>query len=130
VVIAEKQEKIVNAVNPGEGKTNSTIALEESKTESSKTVAEVKKLLATVNEQAMASFPASQENETKDKPKLTEKVKAEKDKPVSSSVPAATSLNPEVKDPQEPIEETTNSTEVVGTFILEYPTANTEGPKK
>lgn len=130
VIIAEKQDKLVNAVNPGEGKLSSTMALEESKTESSKTVAEVKKLLATVNEQTMASFPASQESEAKDKPKVTEKAKTEKDKTTPSSTSPSLSTDPETKETEEASQETTNTTEVVGTFILEYPTANPENSTK
>lgn len=122
VVIAQKQDKIVNTVKTSEDEADATTTLEAGKTESTKTVAEVNKIVATVNEQVLANL------QTKEQAAAAEKEKAAEAQ-IKSALP--TDKTKARINPITPVPENTEITEppvneqaqVSGNFILEYPSS-------
>lgn len=113
VSITQKQEKIVSAIKPQDQKPTENKSLKSSQEETSKSVAEINKLVATVNDQVIASL--KKEDELPETPK-NEKPKADKPK---------TTVNSEKEEQKnEEVIKQESQSEVLGSFIVEYPTTN------
>jgi hypothetical protein len=113
VIISQKQEKLVNAIKSSETQDDQVSTLEASKTEASKTLAEVNQLLATVNEQVLANLHEENKDEN-----IEEKPKSEKP---ALPKPAASATEPKTQDPESNVVNEIQAPEVLGSFILEYP---------
>lgn len=115
VTITQKQEKLVNGIKASDDASKLSTTLEASKTESTKTVAEVNKLVATVNEQVMANI-SKDGSISPVEPKATTPAPKKIEKPSTEPSKQADPNASDVTDPSTP-----QDGQVTGTFILEYP---------